>query len=307
MLDLMILPIVAALVILSIHAYLGLHVIGREIIFVDLAFAQIAALGTTTGVLLGVEPGSPFSLAAAMGFTLVGALIFSFTRLERSPVPQEAIIGITYVVASAAVILLAGFTAEGAEHIRETMTGTLIWVGWSDILKMGGVYLVLGLFHFGLRRRFLAVTFHPERVSNLRVWDFLFYVTFGIAISFSVELAGVLMVFSCLVIPAVVAFLYTNRFSRALMVAWASGTVAIVGGVVASFLWDIATGPLLVCAFGLLLIVAAALRPLLRPQVAGGRIHVELLDEAGIVSETMTSGTIEAGPTAPEPATPEMA
>nr|NIP59426.1 metal ABC transporter permease [Gemmatimonadota bacterium]NIR79830.1 metal ABC transporter permease [Gemmatimonadota bacterium]NIT88545.1 metal ABC transporter permease [Gemmatimonadota bacterium]NIU32362.1 metal ABC transporter permease [Gemmatimonadota bacterium]NIU36871.1 metal ABC transporter permease [Gemmatimonadota bacterium] len=127
-LDLMITPIVAALVILSIHAYLGLHVIAREVIFVDLAFAQIAALGTTVGLLMGIEVGSPLSLLGALGFTLIGALLFSFTRLEDSPVPQEAIIGIAYVVASAAVILLAGFTAEGAEHIKETLTGTLIWV-----------------------------------------------------------------------------------------------------------------------------------------------------------------------------------
>lgn len=301
MLDLMLLPIVAALVILSIHAYLGLHVIGRQVIFVDLAFAQIATLGTTAGVLMGAESGSPVSLVAAMAFTIVGALIFSFTRLENSPVPQEAIIGITYVVASAAVILLAGFTAEGAEHIRDTLTGTLIWVGWPDIVKMAGAYLVLGLFHFIFRRRFLAITFRPDGTSNLRVWDFLFYVTFGVAISFSVEMAGVLMVFSCLVIPAVVAFLYTDRFSRALLLAWASGAVAIIGGVVGSFVWDVATGPLLVCAFGLLLIVAAALRPVIRPQTAE-TIRVEILEEGGRVPEAVVSGS-----TRPEPAAPELA
>ena len=127
MLDLMIPPIVAGLVILSIHAYLGLHVIARGVIFVDLAFAQIAALGATVGFLIGVEHGTPTALAFSMGFTLVGALIFSFSRLEETVVPQEAVIGITFVVASAAVILIAGFTAEGAEHIAETLTGTLIW------------------------------------------------------------------------------------------------------------------------------------------------------------------------------------
>jgi len=278
MLDLMIPPIVAALIILSLHAYLGLHVIAREVIFVDLAFAQIAALGTTFALLAGVEMGSTMSLLFALGATLLGALIFSFTRMEDSPVPQEAIIGIAYVVASAAVILLAGMTAEGAEHIKETLTGTLIWVGWPQIGKMAGMYAVVGVFHFVLRRYFLAVSFHPSRAQQVRLWDFLFYLSFGVVISFSVEIAGVLMVFSTLVIPAVVAFFFTDRFGVALAIAWLAGTIAIIGGIGASFYWDLATGPLLVCAFGLVLVVAMILRPFLgvRP---GARMHVKALLE----------------------------
>ena len=203
--DLIIPPIVAGLVILAIHAYLGLHVIARGVIFVDLAFAQIAALGTTVGILLGIGHG-PGELLFALAFTLLGALIFSFTRMEDSAVPQEAIIGITFVVASAAVILIAGLTAEGAEHIRETMTGTLIWVDWPTIGKMAGAYAVVGAFHFVFRRRFLSLTFAPEGVDGRKLWDFLFYVSFGVVIAFSVNVAGVLMVFSALVIPGVVAF-----------------------------------------------------------------------------------------------------
>ena len=279
MLDLMIPPVVAALVILSLHAYLGLHVIAREVIFVDLAFAQIAALGTTVALLAGIELGTTMSLLFALGATLLGALVFSFTRMEDSPVPQEAIIGISYLVASAAVILIAGLTAEGAEHIKETLTGTLIWVSWTQIGKMAGMYAVVGLFHFLLRRYFLAVSFHPEKAQKMRLWDFLFYLSFGVVISFSVEIAGVLMVFSTLVIPAVVAFFFTDRFGVALVLAWVSGTVAIVGGIGASFYWDLATGPLLVCAFGLVLVVAMMLRPFLgvRP---GARMRVKaIMDE----------------------------
>ena len=262
MLDLIIPPIVAGLVILAIHAYLGLHVIARGVIFVDLAFAQIAALGTTVGILLGIGHG-PGELLFALGFTLLGALIFSFTRMEDSAVPQEAIIGITFVVASAAVILIAGLTAEGAEHIRETMTGTLIWVDWPTIGKMAGAYAVVGAFHFAYRRRFLSLTFTPEGMNGRRMWDFLFYVSFGVVIAFSVNVAGVLMVFSALVIPGVVAFLFTNRFGTALRIAWGAGAVAIIGGIGASFYWDLATGPLLVCAFGVLVVVAGVLRQVL--------------------------------------------
>jgi zinc/manganese transport system permease protein len=279
MLDLMIPPIAAALIILSIHAYLGLHVIAREVIFIDLAFAQIAALGTTVALLAGIEPSTTASLLFAFGFTLLGALLFSMTRMERSIVPQEAIIGVSYVVASAAVILLASLTAEGSEHLQETLTGTLIWVGWPAIGKMASVYAV-GLFHYLLRRKFLALTFAPERVGNIRLWDFVFYVTFGIVISLSVEIAGVLMVFTALVIPAVIAFLYTNRFGLALFIAWAAGTAAILSGIGASFYWDLATGPLLVCTFGVTLIVAAIIRPVLgvRP---GREIVVASLEQDG--------------------------
>ena len=158
MLDLMIPPIAAGLVILSIHAYLGLHVIARGVIFVDLAFAQIAALGATVGLLMGVNHDTPLALTFSVGFTLVGALIFSFSRLEGTIVPQEAVIGITFVVASAAVILIAGFTAEGAEHIAETLTGTLIWVGWPEIIRMVVVYTILGVIYFIFRKPFLSIS-----------------------------------------------------------------------------------------------------------------------------------------------------
>jgi len=279
MIDLMIPPIVAALVILSIHAYLGLHVIGREVIFVDLAFAQIAALGTTAAFLVGFEQGSALSLMFALSFTLLGALVFSLTRMQRSAVPQEAIIGITFVVASAAVILLSGFTAEGTEHLRDTMTGTLIWVDWRTIGSMAAIYAVLGLFHFALRRKFLTITFKPERATNLHFWDFLFYASFGIVISYSVEIAGVLMVFSSLVIPAVIAFLFTARFTTALLIAWLAGTIAILAGIGASFYWDVATGPLLVCSFGIVLILAAVLKKVLGVQPATEIVVTALRDE----------------------------
>jgi len=260
MLDLMLAPIAAGVVILALHTYLGLHVIARGVIFVDLAFAQIAALGTTVGLLVGVEHGTPLSLAFSLGFTLLGALIFSFSRLEDTVVPQEAMIGITYVVASAAVILIAGFTAEGAEHVAETMTGTLIWVSWPQIGRMAVVYAALGAFYFVFRHHFVALSVQEAAVGRARLWDFLFYVAFGIVISFSVAIAGVLMVFSALVIPAVIAFLFTSRFIPALVLAWVVGTVALVLGVVASFAWDVATGPLLVCVFGLALIIALLVR-----------------------------------------------
>lgn len=260
MLELLLPPFVAGMIILFTHAYFGLHVIEREVIFVDLALAQIAALGSTVAFMLGAAHGSATGYVFSFGFTLLGALIFSVTRLEDSPVPQEALIGITFVVASAAVILISSFSAEGTEHLRETMTGQLIWVTWPTVAKVALSYGAIGLFHYVMRRTMLAITFAPHRVRRLRTWDFVFYATFGIAITSSVQIAGVLMVFSVLVIPAVIAFFFTRSFGRALLIAWGSGTVAIVAGLALSFAFDVTTGPVLVVCFGGILAVALALR-----------------------------------------------
>jgi zinc/manganese transport system permease protein len=268
MLDLILIPFAAAMVILGMNAYFGLHIIRRDVIFVDLAFAQIAALGGTVAFLTGAEPDSPRSYVFAFGATLLGALLFSLTRTrdERAQVSQEAYIGISYVVASAAVILLSSMSPEGAEHVTETLTGSLIWVTWPTVLKIAGVYALLAAFHVAFREKMLAVTFAPATIRNVRLWDFVFYLTFGIAVTFAVTVAGVLMIFSTLVIPAVIAFLYTDRFGRALAIAWLSGTVAIAAGLGLSFALDLTTGPLLVVVFGAVLVLAAAIRPLVRPR-----------------------------------------
>jgi zinc/manganese transport system permease protein len=258
--ELLLPPFATAMIILLTHAYLGLHVIQREVIFVDLALAQIAALGGTMALLAGAEHGSNEAFFFALGFTLIGALIFSFTRSDDSPVPQEALIGTTFVVASAAVLLVSSFSAEGTEHLQETMSGALIWVTWPTVMKMAATYGAISLFHFVARRNLLATSFAPQRVKHLRTWDFVFYATFGVIITASVQVAGVLMVFSSLVIPAIIAFFFTRSFSRALIIAWSSGTVAIVAGLAISFSMDITTGPVLVVTFGSVLLVAVVLR-----------------------------------------------
>jgi len=259
-LELLLPPFVAAMIILVTHAYFGLHVIQREVIFVDLALAQIAALGSTVAFTLGAAHGSVEGYVFSFAFTLIGAFVFSITRLDDSPVPQEALIGITFVVASAAVILISSFSAEGTEHLRETLTGALIWVTWPTVVKVGLSYGAIGLFHYLMRRTMLAISFAPDRVRRLRTWDFVFYATFGVAITSSVHIAGVLMVFSVLVIPAVIAFFYTRDFMRALLIAWGSGTVAVVAGLAISFSFDVTTGPVLVVCFGGVLAIALAFR-----------------------------------------------
>ena len=261
MLELILAPLAVGLIIVAMNAYFGLHIIRRGVIFVDLAFAQIAALGSTVGLLVGVHTGEPVSWALTFAFTVLGAVIFAFTRMEESIVPQEAIIGIAYVVASALVILLTSFTAEGAEHVKETLTGSLIWTTWPTVGIVAAAYVVIGAFHYFTRDRMRMITFFPEQTTRLRLWDFIFYLTFGVAVTFSVTLAGVLLIFSTLVIPATIAFLFTSNFNRALLIAWATGAAALGAGIWGSVAWDVTTGPLLVVAFGVALIIAFALRP----------------------------------------------
>jgi len=290
MLSLILAPLAVGLVIVAMNAYFGLHIIRRGVIFVDLAFAQIAALGSTVALLFGGHVGTPLSWTLSFAFTVVGAAIFSVTRRdEETLVPQEAIIGIVYVVASAAVILMTSFTAEGAEHVAETLTGSLIWATWSTFGLIAAVYAAIGLFHYVVRDRMRAVTFHPEEVRSVRFWDFIFYLTFGVAITFSVTLAGVLLIFSTLVIPAVIAFTFTGRFNRALLLAWLSGGVALLAGLWGSVVWDVTTGPLLVCSFGAVLILAYVVRSLLGIQTPTPLTHLRE-EEPGPVLNPKGSG-----------------
>lgn len=281
--ELMLPALVAALILVGIHGYLGIHIIAREVIFVDLALAQVAAMGWAAAglgmadpltALPGVSSGAA-SYLLGLGATLVAAAVFAVTRLQRLRVPQEALIGIVYVVASAVTILLAAQAPRGSEHVEQLLTGSLLWVTWPKIVQTTVVYALVGAAHWFLRDRFLTLSLRPEEARekgwSIGWWDFLFYALFGIVVTSSVEIAGVLLVFTFLVIPAVIAFLFVRTPGRLLAIAWSTGTVATVVGLYASYRTDLPTGPLVVCAFGLALVVAFAVRALGKggPEAAG--------------------------------------
>lgn len=260
LIELMAAPFAACVVLVGIHAYLGLHVIQRKVIFVDLALAQIAALGATFGFLLGLSPHSQTAYVFSLAFAIVGAAIFAVTRMRHERIPQEAIIGITYAVALALAILVANRAPEGSEHIKETLTGTLLWVRWPTIFKTAGIYALVGLLHVALRKPFFEISFHPEQAYaqglKVRFWDFIFYVTFAFVITSSVAIAGVLLVFSFLVIPAVIASLFAKRISTRLMIGWSVGLVACAVGLASSYRLDLPSGPSVVAALGGALLLA---------------------------------------------------
>jgi zinc/manganese transport system permease protein len=277
MLEVMLPALVAALILVGIHGYLGIHIIARGVIFVDLALAQVAAVGWTAGRLglaawLASHTGMSEGIAGfviGFGATLVAAALFSLSRMEHTRVPQEAIIGIVFVVSSAATILLASRAASGAEHVEDLLTGSLLWTTWPTIVKTGALYSALGLVHWLLRERFFVISLAPAdahaRGWNVAGWDFLFYALFGLVVTSSVAIAGVLVVFSFLVIPAVIAFLFTERPRALLLVAWSVGTAATVLGLWVSYVADLPTGPLVVCSFAVALIVAFGVRRVVPP------------------------------------------
>lgn len=277
-LDVMLPAFCECLVLVGIHSYLGLHVIRRKVIFVDLALAQVAALGTTVGFLFGLAPDSPAAILFSILFTFIAAGVFSLVRLENDRVPQEAVIGLVYAVSAALVILVIDRAPHGAEHIKEVMTGALLWVRWADIALAAAVYAAVGLVHWLLRGPFLLISRDPGEALRqgykVRLWDFLFYLTFGVVISISVRTAGVLLVFVFLVVPAITATLITNRLLWQLVIGWAMGVVVTVLGLSLSYVADMPSGPTVVAFYGAALGAAAVAIYVARRRTWRAALHV---------------------------------
>ena len=263
-------PFVASLILTGIHAYLGVHVVERGVIFVDLSLAQIAALGATIAMLLPWSSGDPHGPDVywiSLLFTFIGAAIFSLLRSRRARIPQEAIIGITYAVASAAAILAMSKSTSQAEHLKDMLVGNIIAVSWPEVYKTAALYGGIGIFHYVFRKPFLAISLahnDPESTGlNVRFWDFLFYASFGFVVTSSVQIAGVLLVFCYLIVPSVAAMLYSDTVGRRLAIGWTMGTVVSAVGVYLSLVFDLPTGATIVCTFGVVLLAMAAVRPFL--------------------------------------------
>jgi zinc/manganese transport system permease protein len=255
-------PFLACLILTGIHVYLGIHVLSRKVIFVDLALAQVAALGSVWGVLLGWDLATdPWIVKAfSLAFTFLGAAVFSLTRMRSERVPHEALIGITYAVALGATILASAHLAHGAEEVSELLAGSILWVRGETLVATTILYAVIGLFHYIYRRQFFLISLTPdlaeERGLNMRLWDFLFYVSFGFVVTSSVSIAGVLLVFSYLVIPAVIAMLFVDGIRARLVMGWIVGTLVSAIGCAVSYFRDLPSGPAIVACFGSALILA---------------------------------------------------
>jgi zinc/manganese transport system permease protein len=254
----------ACLLLTGFLAYLGLHVLAREVIFVDIALAQIAALGTAVGSYFDVDPHTPASYLWSLAFTFVGAALFALTRRVRQRVPQEAFIGITYAVAAAGAILVAKYLAHGDEEIKEILIGSLLTVTLTQVGVTALIFAALAVLHVIFRRKFLELSFEHDRAANdgwrAILWDLLFYASFGVVITSSVQMAGVLLVFSFLIVPAVFSALFTKRLALRLLIAWILGALVSALGLWGSFKLDLPTGAAVVVTFGAALVLGAVAR-----------------------------------------------
>jgi zinc/manganese transport system permease protein len=252
-------PFVASLILTGIHAYLGVHVVERGVIFVDLALAQIAALGATIAILIGMDPHGQGAYWLSLAFTFIGAAIFAFARTRRGHIPQEAFIGIAYAVASAAAILAMSKATGETEHLKDMLVGNILAVDRHEVIKTAILYGAIGLFHYIFRHKFLLISTDPAQAEargmSIRFWDFLFYASFGFVVTSSVAIAGVLLVFCYLIVPSVGAMLFADRVGRRLAIGWTMGTLVSALGVYFSVLMDLPTGAAIVCTFGAVLIV----------------------------------------------------
>lgn len=266
-LDLLAAPFAACLVLAGIHCYLGLHVVARGVIFVDLALAQIAALGSAVALLAGFELRSNAAYLCGLGFTFVGAAVFALARFRDNRIPQEAIIGITYAVASAAAILILDRSPHGHEEIKAMLLGNILFVDWPLVVKTLLIYLAVAVLHWLLRRPFFLISEDPQKArrQGLRiwVWDLIFYASFGLVVTSSVQIAGVLLVFTYLVVPAVCAVLFFDAVGKRLVLGWLLGVVGSILGLLASVAGDFPTGASIVSTFGVLLVACFGLRRIL--------------------------------------------
>ena len=257
-------PLIASLILPWLLVYLGLHIVQRGVIFVDLALAQTAAFGTCVAMLVGYDVHDWQSYAFSLGFTFVGAIVLTFTRTRRQRAPQEALIGIVYVVAAAAAILALSRSAGGKEELQRSMVGELLVVPYTDVLKTFFWFLAVGVAHFFFRKKFLAISASPERAAasglNVRWWDFVFYMLFGLVVTSFVHIAGVLLVFSYLVVPAVCASYLVSSFVARFAVGWAIATLCSLVSLLLTAKVDLPIGAAIVCVLGaaLLLIVFAS-------------------------------------------------
>lgn len=256
--------LVASLLLTAIFAYFGIHIVRRGVIFVDLALAQVAAMGTTFAFLVGYPLEGREAYLFSLAFAFLGSVVFTLTRAREEIVPQEAIIGVVYAFTAAATVLLVDKAPHGAEHIKYLLVGNILWVSWNTIGQLFIVILLVGLFHFLFRHNFSLVSFDPERARSegisVALWDLFFYVSLAWVVTASVQVAGVLLIFSFLIVPAVCGLLLSNGLRMNLLLGWLVGVGVSLAGGSLSYGWDLPTGAAIICTFGITLLLIAALK-----------------------------------------------
>jgi len=308
-LALLALPFAASVVFVLMHAYLGVHVLRRKIVFADLALAQLSALGATVAIANGYPATSAAGMGYALLFTVTGAALLAPTRGLARHVSQEAFVGIVYVVATAATILVVDRLPQGAEHVKKILGGSILTVDPADVAKFTALYAAIGLLHWLARQPLLALSTENQAAGRPRAivwaWDFAFFLSFGIVVTSSVATAGVLLVFSLLIVPAVIGSIFSSRLSVVLMIAWGVGIAACAVGLAGSYALDLPTGAAMVMALAGFLPLAGLAKALVvvgaRQRRANLRIAVTTVAGCALVALLASSVWLMINPTADQP------
>ena len=308
-LSVLLLPFTVSVAFVLIHAYFGVHVLRRNIVFADLALAQLSALGASVAFANGYAPASPAGFGYALLFTAIGAALLTLSRGVTRFVSREAFVGILYVVATAATILVVDRSPQGAEHVKRILIGSILTVDSADLAKFVALYAAIGLLHWVMRRPLLSVSSEsrPEGRSALAVsaWDFVFFLSFGVVVTSSVTTAGVLLVFSFLIVPAVIGAIFSRQLLVVLLVAWSVGILSSAAGLAGSYVLDLPTGAAMVAAFGLSLVIAGLVKALIftdaGQRYANWRMAACAIAASALVLVLLSSLWLIINPTADQP------
>lgn len=251
---------VLVVVMLGLNTYMGIHIIRRGIIFCDLVLNQLAAFGAIIGLGLGIRYGTPFSYVIPVAAVLIGCALLALSRPKNKSLSEEAVIGILYGIALAASLLLADKLPEGGNHLGKTLTGSMLWVSWPLVLTTVAVYVFLGFFHYIFRGQFLKLTENPGLLRHGRTWDFMFFATLGVITILIVPVAGVLLAYGFMMIPASIAVLFCRGWKAGLIIGWTAGTTASLLGIFASYHFDLPYGPTILLVMAAFFIVALVAR-----------------------------------------------
>ncbi|MBN1482308.1 metal ABC transporter permease [candidate division KSB1 bacterium] len=253
-------PFAACVILVLILCYFGNHILSRGVIFVDIAVAQVAALGTMIGILLGASEGSLFSLLISLGFTLIIVSAFAVSKFQHKELSQEVIIGIIYCMALAIAYLLVDSVPGGSNFVQKTFTGAILWVTWSDILKTGLLFAVVGIVHLLIYQKTLAITENRKSemtAAAVRLYDLIFYITFGFVVVESVKIGGIFVVFMFLIGPAAIAMFLASTWRMRFLLSWSAGLVGSFFGILLSYKFNFPNGPTIVCILGAMLLTTA--------------------------------------------------
>jgi len=256
------LPLLACILMSAILGYLGIHVLKREVIFIDIALAQIAAVGSIAAHLVfEVHGDSTVAYICALGCVLLSAAFYAVIRNRITQISLEAVIGISYAIAAAGTLFLVGIAPGGHVHVQQILSGSLLWTNWRDIVLSLLVFSAVGACFYFFRKPLnrLSNNYQKAHAEGLKtaMWDFVFYMLLGIVITLTVQMAGIVVVFAFLIIPSTISALFSSHWGIRMLIGWAVTAVASVSGLLFAYYLDFSIGPAVALFLGGELIIAA--------------------------------------------------